>query len=513
MDTTTVRTSSVTGLTTQDARAHKEIFNAKAMHPAAADVSESQCMEEFCTTHGPIIGEVTETSALVWLRSEASSEPLRLTWWAASSSEGGADSGSTRIELLPDADNTSKTLITGLRPGTSYELRVGHRPGHFKTPGASAISFVFGSCLGGQGIGRNDGGHASGPGFPIFEAMARLQPDFVHINGDSIYADNAIEAVSTQFHNQGARFITPAGLDVIPAATSLDGFRSRYKYHLEDPAYSAFLASTPVSLTWDDHEITDDWGAEAMRAKGLGQLLEDGKQAFFEYWPLRGVAGEPQRLYRRVPWGPHAELLVLDCRQYRSAHDAKKEGVTPQMRSILGVEQKAWLHESLSASRATWKFICTSIPLSYPTGWPRPEETGYDGWADGNPDGISGPELELMAVVEQIRDEQITGVLFLSGDVHFPFCLSYDPFRSGRPLFHEIACTPFQALCLPPPAGGPRDLSFNPTLLFAAGEFAGTLLNFGHCVIDEAGALTFTIRDVKGTSIYELALPNPTTGA
>ena len=95
MDTTTVRTSSVTGLTTQDARAHKEIFNAKAMHPAAADVSESQCMEEFCTTHGPIIGEVTETSALVWLRSEASSEPLRLTWWAASSSEGGADSGST----------------------------------------------------------------------------------------------------------------------------------------------------------------------------------------------------------------------------------------------------------------------------------------------------------------------------------------------------------------------------------------------------------------------------------
>ena len=107
------------------------------------------------------------------------------------------------------------------------------------------------------------------------------------------------------------------------------------------------------------------------------------------------------------------------------------------------------------------------------------------------------------------QDARIKGVVFISGDVHFPFALSYDPFHSGSPLFHEIACTPFQALCLPPPAGGPRDLSFNPTLLFAAGEFAGPLLNFGHVTIDEAGALTFNIRDVKGSSIFELCLPRP----
>ena len=34
--------------------------------------------------------------------------------------------------------------------------------------------------------------------------------------------------------------------------------------------------------------------------------------------------------------------------------------------------------------------------MCFPTGWPRPEETGFDGWSDGDSSGTSGAERELL---------------------------------------------------------------------------------------------------------------------
>ena len=172
---------------------------------------------------------------------------------------------------------------------------------------------------------------------------------------------------------------------------------------------------------------------------------------------------------------------------------------------MLGPIQYDWLLKALAKSSATWKFICTSVPLCYPTGWPHPSETGYDGWADGDSHRQSGPELELLKILDHIREKEITNVIFLSGDVHFPFAISYDPFHSGKPLFHEFGCTPFSALCLPPPVRG-ADESFNPTILFAQGEFAGDFMNFGHIRIDDEGRLHFEICKTNGDAIFTLDL-------
>eukprot|EP01052_Picozoa_sp_SAG31_P001089 SAG31_NODE_35_length_31836_cov_10.841352_8_plen_181_part_00 len=133
-------------------------------------------------------------------------------------------------------------------------------------------------------------------------------------------------------------------------------------------------------------------------------MLENGRRAFFEYWPLSGPPSEPHRVYRRRRWGPHVELLILDCRSYRGMHTVRcprsavqaggvsnpvaSNDAVPQLEEahaedagapMLGRAQHDWLLRSLLESTATWKFICSSVPLSFPTGWPRPEETGYDG--------------------------------------------------------------------------------------------------------------------------------------
>ena len=96
----------------------------------------------------------------------------------------------------------------------------------------------------------------------------QIRPDFLHINGDSIYADDTIEAVSTSPWNKGWANVMPSASSspaaaaaekskVLHPAESLESFRERYKYHLEDRSYAALLASTAVYNTWDDHEIAD----------------------------------------------------------------------------------------------------------------------------------------------------------------------------------------------------------------------------------------------------------------
>jgi alkaline phosphatase D len=463
----------------------------------------------FQDVHGPIIGESDATSVVVWYRnaSQAKNPPL-LTWCEVSSSGDDKFAGCVAVQLDPEADFTSKTKIANLKPNTKYLLRVGDRIGGFKTPGAKKVTFLFGSCIGGQGFGRNLPDHPDGEGFPIFSSMADLNPDFFYCNGDFIYADNVIESESTMFYNKGKKNYTPPGTDCLPAASDLESFRDRYKYNLEEEQLASFLATTPVFNTWDDHEITNDFGGEQLCDQGFSHIYDAGKRVFFEYWPLDGPPEEPMRIYRSVSWGPHVDLFILDTRSYRSMHKKDWRQATPQMKHMLGKKQHYWLMDGLSKSSATWKFICTSVPLSYPTGWPEPNRTGYDGWSDGNYEETSGAELEMLTILKLIRGENIKGVIFLSGDVHFPYCLSYDPFKKGEPLFYEMAATPFHALCLPPPEKG-CDMSFNPTVHYAEGEFASDNCNFGHIAIEEDGSLTFNIRDIKGKSMFEIKLPCP----
>jgi len=451
-------------------------------------------------SHGPLIGDVTHEAATIWARGPDGAS-IRVILLLRGSTTPFAEQA---IAFESSTDFTAKVRFTGLAPYTAYDVQVGGRAGMFRTPGApgasktgGSMSFVFGSCLGGQGYGP-----VEGAGWAIFESMQALAPDFIHFNGDSIYADCPIEKVSTQPWNKGVRC---QGEGDQKAATDLAGFRARYRYHLEDPAYSRFLANTPVFNTWDDHEITDDWGAQKLRESGKEDLLNDGMQAFFEYWPLSSPDGEKNRVYRNAAWGPHCELFILDCRSYRDTHQAPPGGGTPKLKTMLGKAQFKWLLKGLTNSTATWRFICTSVPLCFPTGWPHPTEDGFDGWSDGDSGMKSGPELELLKILDHIRDKEIANVIFISGDVHFPFAVSYDPFHSGKPLFHEFGCTPFSALCLPPPPSG-GDQSFNPTVLFAEGKFAGDLMNFGHIRIDDDGRLNFNIRKDNGEAIYTLDL-------
>ena len=441
-------------------------------------------------THGPISGEVTATSVVLWARGNA---PGVLTFEVADNPNFDGDPITASIELREEDDFTGEVRVTGLTPATDYwyravlvlgDLTSEPKGGRFHTAPAAddpaALSFTFGACIGGQGYCRN-----RETGWAIFDTMLAQEPDFFLLMGDSIYADTAC---LDDTNVPGA----------VGPYTDLVGFRTRYRYHLEDPHYAALLAETPVFVTWDDHEILDNFSG-VMLSKLNPQLLADGRKAYYEYWPL--IDGEP--MYRQVSYGAHADVFILDTRSYRDPIvNWDPSPVTLQHKTMLGAEQFAWLQAALAESDATWKFIVTSVPLAYPTGWPQPQVDGRDSWANG-PDR-SGYETELMALLFFIESHQINNVVFLAGDAHWPFAISYDPDRDGTVDFYELGSSPMSALPLAPPEQ--LDLTFNPTVLYAEGEFMGSLFNFGRVAVAENGALTFQVLDRDGVEHYGLTL-------
>lgn len=452
--------------------------------------SHALAQESAGITHGPLSGEVSAEGVTLWARGENAGT---LLFEIADNADFSGDVTSVEVEVDEDSDFTGETRVDGLTPATQYFYRVAldggeARTGQFKTApdSASGFDFVFGACLGGQGYCRNPE-----TGWEIFNTMLAQEPDFFLLTGDGVYASGGCPANEGQ-NVPGAE--TPA--------FDLASFRARYRYHLEDEHYANFLANTPVYTGWDDHEVRDNYSAGVLNSLNP-QLLNDAREAFFEYWPVMGTEENPYKLYRSFTYGDHAEFFILDTRSHRDPivnWDPSPVNLAPK--TMLGAEQFAWLQDGLKNSSATWKFIVTSVPLAYPTGFPQPQVDGRDGWANGA--DRSGYESELIALTHFFEAQAIENVVFLSGDTHWPFALSYDPDRDGEPNFYELSSSPMSAIVLPPPAQ--IDPTFNPTVLYAEGEFQGSLFNFGQITIADNGDLTFRILDREGVEHFSLAL-------
>jgi alkaline phosphatase D len=149
--------------------------------------------------------------------------------------------------------------------------------------------------------------------------MARRAPRFLVFLGDTVYADFP----RTSFE------------------PTLAYYRYKHRENRDDRHLASFLGSTPVYAMWDDHEVQNDFNS-------TNPYIAQGRQAFGEYWPVRGT----DALYRRFAWGSGADFFALDCRQYRSPQ-SDPEGPA---KTMLGARQKAWLKDELRASRAPAKF-------------------------------------------------------------------------------------------------------------------------------------------------------------
>jgi alkaline phosphatase D len=445
-------------------------------------------------THGVAVGEVTHDSAVVWARCAGDRAVLVRI-------EGGGEVREVEMPASAESDWTGRARLSGLRAATDYEYRVecgAGAVGRFLTapaPSAPApVRIAWSGDLGGQNVCRD-----AGDGYSVFSRLAAARPDVFLGVGDMVYADDRCRATG--------RYGNPQVLGP-PPAFSLAEFRAHWAYNRSDPHLQRLLAQVPYVGVWDDHEIRNDGGASDDQKPGSDvHLFPPALRSFMEWLPLIPPADDPTRLYRRLRWGAHAELFVLDTRQYRDRNDAPDDGG----KTILGERQRDWLLQGLRESDATWRIVVSSVPLSIPTGRPR----ARDGWADGG-DG-TGFEAEATAILRQAATAGMSNLVWITTDVHFATGFRYQPF-ADHPDFvvHEFVSGPLNAGVFPQLT---LDDTFRPRRLFLWGpkspddirSYGDALewFNFGLLDIDEDGRLRISIVNARGETVARHAIERP----
>lgn len=455
--------------------------------PADSPFQEPVILADDLLPQGIAVGDVSATAAILWVRTNGPAT-VRIEWatpalWDNVSKSAVASATVSRTAWLvttEEADYTLSVPLGGLDSATRYRYQIligrdgGDREqvlsklaarGEFTTlPDAvtsTPVTFAWSADLGGQGRCRQ-----GADGYPIFDVMRRQDLDFFLFLGDTIYSDYACPSPPNE---PGADFV----------ATTLDEYRARHRYQRDAAALRRLLDTVPVSVTWDDHEVRNDFSGP------FDDRMSSGRRALRDYWPIASPPDDPNRLYRSVRYGADLELFILDTRQYRS-RNADPDGPA---KTMLGAAQLTWLIEGLTHSSATWKIVATTVPLSIPKGG-----AGYsDGWASGP--SAAGFERERQVMVDVILSRKIRNVVFLAGDVHYVQANAYDPDGDGAIDFHEFVAGPLSAK---PGRETPATETLHPTRLVNEGGYLNfglvrvTKTAFDVMIVDDAGKTRFS---------------------
>ena len=314
--------------------------------------------------------------------------------------------------------------LQGLLPGRDYWYRFSSGGalspvGHTRTaPAADAaaprLRLALAACQ------HWEHGH-----YAAHRDIARQDLDLVLFVGDYIYEGRA-RGNPVRSH--------PAG----PPET-LEEYRARHALYKSDPDLQAAHAAHPWLMTWDDHEVINDYANDRDQSYSDPALFLKRRaaayQAYFEHMPLLlptdgRLGSASMRIHDQFVWGRLAEIWTLDNRQYRSYHacpDPYRGGgrlvlncaeLEDPQRSMLGQAQERWLAQGLSASRRDWKLLAQSTQMA-PSGLEAPWAPGASAVRSVYTDGWDGYPQARRRLLQTVADAGISDLIALGGDVHY----------------------------------------------------------------------------------------------
>lgn len=317
--------------------------------------------------HGPMPGAVGQRDIQLWMR--ASGRYAVQVQYGRRPDLDGAQL-SAPVNAGPEDDFVARVRLEGLEPGSTYYYRPwvdggpakymdNIPPFRFATAPAGAARFRlgFGSCARWQEY----------PQQPIWNALDRWEPDLFFWLGDNIYADTVEPGIMSDL----------------------------YKLQRAVPEYQDFGSRVPQLAIWDDH----DYG---LNNSDLDNPMREQSLALFQrYWanPAYGTAQTPGVFFRYEYGG--VDFFFLDNRYYR---DPNEQPDGPG-KSHLGQAQLAWLKAGLKASTSPFKLLVIGGGWSH-----NPAAFGEDNW--------TSYRNERDSLFNFIRDEDIGGVMLMSGDIH-----------------------------------------------------------------------------------------------
>lgn len=336
--------------------------------------------------------------------------PVEVSWTVAEDERFTKTVRSGRQLATPDWAHSVHVEVAGLRPDRwyFYQFRCGAEtspvgrartsplptaiPAHFK--------FAFASCQ-----------HYETGYFTAYDHMVRENLDLVVHLGDYIY-EGAGREKQIRRH---------AGKEL----NTIEEYRNRHAQYKTDPYLQAAHAAAPWLVTWDDHEVDNNYAGEISEELDVTprQLLvrrAAAYQAYYEHMPLRRSSipvGPDMQLYREVSIGSLARFFVLDTRQHRSDQpcgDRRSvqcpEALSPRG-TMLGASQREWLFSGLTATPARWNILAQQVMMALVD-----REAGtakmfsMDQWP--------GYEMERRKVLKFLQQHKVRNPVVLTGDIH-----------------------------------------------------------------------------------------------
>ncbi|MGF1526496.1 MAG: alkaline phosphatase D family protein [Candidatus Competibacterales bacterium] len=340
--------------------------------------------------------------------------PVRVTWEVAADAEFASPVRRGAVLAHPGRGFAVHVDVTGLEPDRGYFYRFS--AGEAVSPTGRVRTFpVVGAPSEKMRLAWASCAHYGQGYFGAYRHMVADDLDLVIHVGDYLYESTWGPRV--RFH--------------LPEPFTLEQYRSHHALYKTDPDLQAAHARYPWLVTWDDHEVDNDYAGffdenNPEVREAFVRRRAAAYQAYYEHMPLRLSArpqGADMHLYSNLQFGDLAHLMVLDNRQYRDDQACPGPGFGGQIitdcdqrldpaRSMLGLEQEEWLQRQLNRP-SRWRIIAQQT-LMAALSQGGMEMVGDRRWSDGW-DGYAATRARLLT---GIAERNIDNVIVLGGDVH-----------------------------------------------------------------------------------------------
>lgn len=327
---------------------------------------------------GPMVSYSEMREAAVWVQLKGPGE-VQMAYWPMEDSL--RINLSKSITCIDEKGYTGVLIADQVEPGKKYlyniyvngQLCSFPYPTEFQTQtlwqwreDPPAFSFAAGSCYYVNEEPYDRPGKPYGGEYEILLNIYNKRPDFMIWLGDNTYLREA-------------------------DWNSRSGYFKRHSHSRALRLLQPLLGSTHHYATWDDHDYGPNDSDRTWKMK------QTAKESFELFWPavqydVAGTGG----ITHHFQWAD-CDFFMMDGRWSKSPNSMAGE--------VLGRAQLDWLKGSLAESRAPFKFICIGVMfLSTAANKENMSKAGID---------------ERAELIQFIHDQEIEGVIFLTGDRHF----------------------------------------------------------------------------------------------
>jgi alkaline phosphatase D len=412
-------------------------------------VVERPRFERYPFTLGVASGSPLPTAVVIWTRlapkplhgGGLGARALRVAWEVAHDERFRRVARRGHVNAVPARGHSLHVDVRGLEPARwyFYRFRVGDTTspiGRTRTAPAARerpehLRYGFASCQ-----------HFEHGYFAAYRHLEAEDVDVMVFLGDYIY-ERPGRPGRVRRHVDGV-------------ARTLTQYRNRHAQYKTDPDLQRLHAAVPWLVTWDDHEVTNDYadGRSPSLSAQFRRRRAAAYQAYFEHMPIRVARGtdfSALRIHRRFDWGILARFHVLDGRQYRTpqacpppgrggAHSVDEQDcheLREPGRTMLGSPQMRWLRTGLIANPGRWHVIAQQTLIARAglvvNGRRR---VWTDAW-----DGYPAARGRLL---RSVADNGLRSCVVLTGDTHATYvCDLHADFddTSGEPVATELCGT------------------------------------------------------------------------